>query len=114
MVGSSMTYHGSLRSIAIVVVAIVMAIEIEHLEQISDGGAVAGHIGIVLMRDRVGEVIAAARRERPETPIALDELQDRDMVIVGVHHAAAAREGRDHDERDTRAVAEEIERLDVA
>src|SRR5215813_10971552 len=116
MVASPMTVRitAPLRSIATVAVAIMVTIEVEHLEQVPDGRAVAGHIGIMLMRDRVRQVIAAARRERLEVPIALDEFQDRDMVVVGVHDAATTRERRDHDERNTRAVAEEIERLDVA
>src|SRR5947209_8694458 len=57
-----------LPSIAIIVIAIVMIVEVEHLEQVSDGRAVAGHIRIMLMPDRVWQVVAAARRERLETP----------------------------------------------
>src|SRR5579872_1965528 len=36
------------------------------------------------------------------------------MVVVGVDHASAARERRDHEQRYARAVAEEVERLDEA
>src|SRR5215813_14377798 len=95
MVASPMTVRitAPLRSIATVAVAIMVTIEVEHLEQVPDGRAVAGHIGIMLMRDRVRQVIAAARRERLEVPIALDEFQDRDMVVVGVHHPAARENG---------------------
>src|ERR1700736_5971692 len=47
-------------------------------------------------------------------PVPLDELQDRDVIGVSVVDVATLPEGGDDDERNARAVAEEVERLDVA
>src|SRR6185437_13181529 len=62
----------------------------------------------------VGEVVAAARRERLQLPVPLDEFEDRDMVIIGVLDMAAAGKGRHGNHGDARAIAEEIQDLDLA
>src|SRR5262245_9825691 len=94
----------------VVVVATVAATKIEHVEEVADGRVVAWHIGIVFMRNWIRQVVAATRGQRLEPPIALDELQDRHMVVIRVHHVPPTRERRDHDERDAWAVPKEVER----
>ena len=64
--------------------------EIEHVEQITNCRAVHWHIRIVSVWMRVRQIIAAAAGERGETPVALDEFQDRGMVVIAVHHMAAS------------------------
>src|SRR5215469_18617733 len=95
--------------------AVVMTMsELEQIEQIADGRAVLRHIRIVLVRMGVREVVSAPRSQGLKVPVALDELQDRDVVGVCVADVAALGEGRNHDHRDARPIAEEVERLDVA
>lgn len=71
---------------------VTVATKIEHIEEIADGRAVERHIGIIFMRDRIRQIVSAARGQRLEPPIALDEFQDRDMIVIGVRHVSAARE----------------------
>src|SRR5205807_6644554 len=85
--------YGAARSTAIMVVTV--ATKIEHIEEIADGRAVERHIGIIFMRDRIRQIVSAARSQRLEPPIALDEFQDRDMIVIGVRYVSAARERRD-------------------
>ncbi len=57
-------------------------VEVERVEQVSKRRAVGRHIRIVLRERRVGEVIAAAVGKRLEVPVALDELQQRNVVAI--------------------------------
>src|SRR6266481_2185931 len=81
---------------------------------IADRWAVERHIGIIVTRNWIGKIVAAAMRQRLQVPIALDELQDRDVIGVGVADVTATGERRDDDERNARPVAEEVERLNIA
>src|ERR1035437_2549185 len=65
-------------------------------------------------RDRIGKIVTTAIAERRYCPVLLDELEDRDVISIGVHHAAAGGIGGNHDERNAGAIAEEIDGLDVA
>src|ERR1700742_1744426 len=47
--------------------------EVEGAEQIPDGRAVGRHVGVLLGRFRVWQVVAAASRQRLEVPVTLDE-----------------------------------------
>src|SRR2546430_2413506 len=91
-----------------------MSVEAEHVEQIADRGHVRGHIGIARKHLGVRQIVAAAMSQRLQAPIALDEFQDRDVVVIGVDHAPAFGEGRDDDEGNARPVAEEVYRLHEA
>jgi len=51
--------------------------------------------------------------ERSQIPVALDEFQDGDVIRIGVAHMAPSAKGRYRYQRNTRTVAEEVERLDV-
>ena len=96
-----------------VVIAVVVS-EVKQIEQISDCGAVLGYIGVIPIALPIREVIAATGRQWLQISIALDEFQDRDVVCIGVADVAAAGERRNGDERNARAVAEKVQRLDVA
>jgi hypothetical protein len=78
--------------------------EIEHVEQIADRRAVHRQVGIVFAGHGVRQLVAAAAGKRREVPIALDEFQDRSVVVIAVHHMAAGRIGRHYDERNARSV----------
>lgn len=54
--------------------------EAEQVEQIADGGTVYWNVGVVPLRLRIGKVVAAAIGDRRQVPVALDELQNRDVV----------------------------------
>src|ERR1700709_1931078 len=89
-------------------------IEVERIEQIAKRRAVGRHVRIFFRGLRVGQVVTAAIRQRLELPVAFDELQDRDMVAIAVMDLAAGRIRREDQQRDTRSVAEEVDRLDEA
>src|SRR6202035_2505211 len=89
-------------------------IEREQVEQVGDRRAVQRNVGAVRQSDRVWHVVAAAMRDRLQAPIALDELDDRDVIGIGMRDVARDQIRRDHDQRDTGAVAEEVERLHIA
>jgi hypothetical protein len=74
--------------------------KIEHLEAIADGRGIQGHIGIVAGREGIGEIVAAAAGEGFQAPVALDELDDRNVIVVGVDDMAARGVGRNDDERN--------------
>ena len=48
-------------------------VEIEHVEQVADRGAVYRHVRIVPVRVRIRQIIAAAAGQRQEVPVALNE-----------------------------------------
>jgi hypothetical protein len=84
-------------AIAAVVVAVLIAVvvpEVEQIEEIADGRTIQRHIGIVIVRDGVREVIAAAMSERLQVPIPFDELEDRHVVGIPMADVAAARKWR--------------------
>src|ERR1700730_7134041 len=61
---------------------VTVASKIEHIEEIADGRAVERHIGVIFIRDRIRQFVSGARGQRPEPPIALDEFQDRNMIVM--------------------------------
>src|SRR5262249_37027822 len=83
----------------------------KHLEEIANRGHVERHIGVTTRYQRIRQIVAAAGGQRRKVPVALDELQHRDVVIIRVHHPAALGIGGHHQEGNARTVAEEIERL---
>ena len=89
-------------------------VEVERIEQIIERRAVGRHVRIVLRRLRVGKIVTAAGRQRLELPVALDELQDRDVVAITVMDLSAGRIRRENQQRNARPIAEEVERLDEA
>lgn len=70
----------------------VIVVEVKQVEQIADRRTVNRNVRIEKQRDRVREIIAAPVRERPQAPVALDELQNRDVIGVRVANVAAGAE----------------------
>src|ERR1700716_1344041 len=89
-------------------------VEVESIEQVGECRAVSRHVRIVLRRLRVGQIVAAAGRQRLELPIALDELQDRDVIAITMVDLSAGRIRRENQQRNARSIAEKVERLDEA
>src|ERR1700678_4316032 len=92
--------------------------EVEEVEQVVQCRRVQRRIGPRQLY-RVREVIPTAVRHRLQAPVALDELENRDMgrVLVRDESPVAQRQVlriRHDDQRDARAVAEEVHRLYVA
>ncbi len=87
--------------------------EVEQAHQVADRRAVSGHVGIVTPQLRIGQVVGAALGHRRQPPVALDELEHRDVVGVGVVDRPRAGVRRDREHRHPGAVAEEGHRLDV-
>src|ERR1700719_322950 len=92
----------------------ISVVEVKHVEQIADGRAVLGHVRVALTRFWIGQIVAAAVSKRIQVPIALDELQNRDVIAVGMVHMAAFGERRNNNQGDARAVAEKVQWLNVA
>ncbi len=107
----AISLRGYSEHLAIVVGAMV---ELEHVEKIAEGRAVERHIGILVLDNRVREIIPAPIGQRLQMPVPLDELHNRDVIGVSVVDVAASGEGGNHDQRNTRPVAEEVQRLDIA
>src|SRR5690349_11458039 len=87
--------------------------EVEHLEEVADGGTVTRHIVVVARGNWIRQAIPATRCERLLSPVSFDKLYDRDMVIVGVNHVAAAREGRYNDEGDAGSRSQGLQASDI-
>ena len=91
-----------------------LAVEIEHIHQIANRRRVGWDIRIGSRRDWIRKIVTAAAGQRSKSPVALDELQDRNMIIVSVDYLAVLCLLRNHEEWDARSVAKEIQRLKVA
>src|SRR5215469_9277032 len=87
--------------------------EVEQIHQITDSRAVSRDVRIARRRYRVMHVVAAAAADCRQAPVLFDELQDRDVVCVGVRDVAGLGVLRYHDQRDAGTVAEEVERLHI-
>src|SRR6516162_5087325 len=59
----------------------VGVLEVEHRHQVADRGSDRWH---VLAGRRVRQVVLTDGGQRAQAPVGLDELEDRDMVVVGV------------------------------
>ena len=60
------------------VVVTLVALEVEKIEQVTDGGHVTRYIRIVAILDRVREIVPTAFTQRAlELPVSLDEFNDR-------------------------------------
>src|ERR1700733_315060 len=93
--------------------AVAVVAEVKQIEQVANRGTVQRHVGIELERNRIRKIIAAPIRQRLQIPIAFDELQNRNVVRILVADVAAFRKRRDSDQQRARAIAEEVQRLDV-
>src|SRR5229473_8155536 len=86
----------------------------EQVRQVSDRGSVKRDIGVREGRDRIRKIISAPRRHRRQAPVIFDELENRDMIGVGVRDVSRFGPWRDHYQRDSRAVSEVVQWLYVA
>src|SRR5580704_6028009 len=93
------------------VLLLLIVREVEQVKQIADGRAVHLNVRTARRRYRVREVVAAAVGHSLQAPVALDELQDRNVIRIIVRNVARLRVRRYYEENNTRAVTEEIERL---
>src|SRR6185437_14162977 len=71
--------------------SIVPPVEVEQIEQVADGRGVGRHVGIVPVRGWVGKVVAAAQGEWLQSPVALDELVDGNVIVVLVRDVSRPR-----------------------
>jgi hypothetical protein len=59
-------------------------LELEQIEQVADGRRIRRHIWQRHRRSRIEKIVAAPAADLGQAPIAFDELQNRDVVGVGV------------------------------
>ena len=88
--------------------------ELEHVEQIAKGWAIERHVGIIWVRNRIREIIAAPRRQGLQVPIALDEFQNRDVISVGVVDVPTFGVIGNDNQRNARPIAKKVHWLNVA
>ena len=67
----------------------VLEEKLEQLKQVADRRAVERNIWIGLFHDGIREVVPAAECHGLQTPVPLDELQDRDVVRVVMRDVSA-------------------------
>src|ERR1700730_6266918 len=101
--------------VVIVIVAIAVMVEGEQVHEITDRRAIFGLVAVVVaVMDWVRKIVPAAIRDLWKIPVLFDELQQRDVVMVGVIDMALLGEGRNRDKRNPGAVAQEVDRLDIS
>ncbi len=88
--------------------------EAEKFEQVANRRAVQRNVRIACAGHRVREIVAAAVGHPAQPKIALDELQNRDVIRIVVSDVPAGRIGGHHDQWNARSVAEIIQRLNIA
>jgi hypothetical protein len=59
-------------------------LEVEHVEEVAENRHIVGNVGIGFVELRIGEIVAAAIRQRIEAPVVLDEFHKGSMVAVRV------------------------------
>src|SRR5262249_7702909 len=96
--------------LVLVLILVLAAIEVEHIEQVADRRHVGRDVEIV-GHDRVRQIVTAAAGERLQSPVSLDEFENRNVVGVAVSHLAATGERRDSKEGNARSVTEKGDRL---
>ena len=88
--------------------------ESKQVKQVPDRRRVLRHISIVGAYNGIGKVVAAAIADRGQVPVALDELENGNVVGILMRNVAGLGEGRDHDQRYARPIAEEVQWLGVS
>src|SRR5712691_11491263 len=68
----------------LLVVPAMVAIEVEHVEEIANGWHVYGDVGVVTPHHWIGQVVAAAVAQWLEMPVAFDKLEHRGVVSIRV------------------------------
>lgn len=77
-----------------VVIAVMVMVEGEQVHEITNGRAIFGLVLVVVaVVNRVREIVAAPIRNFRKIPVLFDELQQRDMVVVGVVDVTPLDEG---------------------
>src|SRR5580704_5512369 len=88
--------------------------EIKCVEQVADGGTIRRNVRVGSGCLWVWKVVAAAASQRLQVPVPFDNLNERNVVGVGVVDFASRAKRGDDQQRNAGAVAEEIDGLDVA
>ncbi len=76
-------------------------------------GVLSGTYGLAGLTTGFGHVVPAAGGHRTETPVPLDKLEDGDVIRIVVRDVSRFGVGRHHHQRNARAVAEIVERLNI-
>src|SRR5882724_492021 len=92
----------------------IAASKIKHVKQIANGWTVQRHVRISERRNRIGEVVTAALSQRLQSPVPLNKLRDRNVVIVSVNNFATLGIRRNHQQWNARSIAKEIHGLRIA
>src|SRR6266550_4830244 len=81
--------------------------------EIANRGTVEREIRSVRRRNRVRQIVAAAGRQRWQSPIPFDELQNRSVIGISVIDVTVLGKRRHRDQNRARPITEEIDGLNV-
>src|ERR1700737_5298782 len=96
---------------AVAAIVIPLIVEGEEVHEIADSRPVFGRISVIIaLMDRVRQIVAAAIRDLGKIPVLFDELQHRGVVVIGMVDVTLLSVGRNRNERNAGAVAEEATR----
>src|ERR1700730_17223540 len=88
--------------------------KVEQIHQVADRWAIQWNVGVLRAGYGIGKIVPAAGCQRSQSPVGLDELQDRSMVCVGVRDMPGPGVRRNHQRGYPGAVTKVVERLNVA
>src|ERR1039458_5015922 len=114
--GKAVEADGPIRGIrfGLQLIVFLTALEIEQVEQVAESRTVdrrvLADLSVIFW---IREVVTAAIRQRRDSPVPFNELEDRDVIGVVVRNATSVGERRNHEQRNPRAIAKIVKRLDV-
>src|SRR4030088_1197100 len=88
--------------------------KVEQVRQIADCWTIQRNVRAALAGYRVGEIVPATSRQRSQSPVGLDELQDRGVICVSVRDVPGFGVLGNHERGYPGAVTKVVERLNVA
>src|SRR5215472_10239225 len=80
-------------------------VEVEHIHQIADSRRIDRDVRIAVSCHRVWQGVPSSRADRRQSPVRLNELENRDVVRVTMRDMASGAERRNDYHRNPRAIA---------
>jgi hypothetical protein len=93
---------------------LVAGMEIKQVHEVAYRWAVDRDVRIVFLHFWIWEIVSAAVRQRRQSPVGFDELQNGNVVGVVVRDVAWLGEFGDYERGDSRSIAEEVDGLNVS
>ena len=87
--------------------------EIEEIHEVANCRRIRRNVR-ARRRNGVGQIVSAPRGQQFQLPVGLDKFQDRAVIVIRVIHIAFLCVRRNRDEGNPRAIAKEVDWLNVA